>query len=136
MTAVGGFSSTVGMRTRPWTTMRSTDWWERVMTQNEFQPSDWLDKFRMSRETFFHLCDELRPRLTRQDTSLRRALPVEKRVALALWRLAGILFSTTEAMMSSRMLGMVLPPLPPYRRQRVVFTIMLGHLEKTFRRFT
>ncbi|XP_056446445.1 uncharacterized protein LOC130382618 [Gadus chalcogrammus] len=88
MTALGGFSSTVGLRTRPWTTTRSTDWWERVMTQNEFQPSDWLDKFRMSRETFFHLCDELRPRLTRQDTSLRRALPVEKRVALALWRLA------------------------------------------------
>lgn len=54
----------------------------------EFQPSDWLDKFRMSRETFFYLCDKLRPRLARQDTSFRLALPVEKRVAVALWRLA------------------------------------------------
>lgn len=54
----------------------------------EFQPSDWLDKFRMSRETFFYICDKLRSRLTRQDTSFRLALPVEKRVAVALWRLA------------------------------------------------
>lgn len=54
----------------------------------EFQPPDWLDKFRMSRETFFYLCDKLRPRLTRQDTTFRLALPVEKRVAVALWRLA------------------------------------------------
>jgi len=86
MTVAGGISTSMRMRTRPWTTTQSTDWWERVMT--EFQPSDWLDKFRMSRETFFHLCDTLRPRLTRQNTSLRLALPVEKRVAAALWRLA------------------------------------------------
>lgn len=54
----------------------------------EFQPSDWLDKFRMSKETFFYLCEKVRPRLARQDTSFRLALPVEKRVAVALWRLA------------------------------------------------
>lgn len=54
----------------------------------EFHPSDWLDKFRMSKDTFFYLCDKVRPRLARQDTSFRLALPVEKRVAVALWRLA------------------------------------------------
>ncbi|XP_068608239.1 uncharacterized protein [Brachionichthys hirsutus] len=54
----------------------------------EFQPSDWLDRFRMSQETFLYLCEKLRPRLARQDTSFRLALPVEKRVAVALWRLA------------------------------------------------
>lgn len=79
--------SNVRIRTRPWTTTPSTDWWERVV-MTEFQPCDWLDKFRMSRETFFYLCDKLRPRLARQDTSFRLALPVEKRVAVALWRLA------------------------------------------------
>lgn len=83
----GGIRSNVRIRTRPWTTTPSTDWWERVV-MIEFQPSDWLDKFRMSRETFFYLCDKLRPRLARQDTSFRLALPVEKRVAVALWRLA------------------------------------------------
>lgn len=81
----GGIRSNI--RTRPWTNIQSTDWWERVV-MTEFQPSDWLDKFRMSRETFFFLCDKLRPRLARQDTSFRLALPLEKRVAVALWRLA------------------------------------------------
>ncbi|XP_061599935.1 uncharacterized protein LOC133462621 [Cololabis saira] len=87
MIVAGGIRSNVRIRTRPWTTTPSTDWWERVV-MTEFQPSDWLDKFRMSRETFFYLCDKLRPRLARQDTSFRLALPVEKRVAVALWRLA------------------------------------------------
>lgn len=87
MMIAGGIRSNVRIRTRPWTTTTSTDWWERVV-MTEFQPSDWLDKFRMSRETFFYLCDKLRPRLARQDTSFRLALPVEKRVAVALWRLA------------------------------------------------
>lgn len=87
MMIAGGIHSNVRIRTRPWTTTPSTDWWERVV-MTEFQPSDWLDKFRMSRETFFYLCDKLRPRLARQDTSFRLALPVEKRVAVALWRLA------------------------------------------------
>nr|XP_020505870.1 putative nuclease HARBI1 [Labrus bergylta] len=87
MMLAGGIRSNVHIRTRPWTTTASTDWWERtVMT--EFEPSDWLDKFRMSRQTFFYLCEKLKPRLARQDTSFRLALPVEKRVAVALWRLA------------------------------------------------
>lgn len=87
MMIAGSIRSNIRIRTRPWTTTPSTDWWERVV-MTEFQPSDWLDKFRMSRETFFYLCDKLRPRLARQDTSFRLALPVEKRVAVALWRLA------------------------------------------------
>uniref|UniRef100_A0A674D0H5 DDE Tnp4 domain-containing protein n=1 Tax=Salmo trutta TaxID=8032 RepID=A0A674D0H5_SALTR len=74
------------IRTRPWTSTEYTDWWEREV-MNEFQPSDWLEKFRMSQETFF-LCGKLKPRLARQDTHFRRALPLEKRVAVALWRLA------------------------------------------------
>ncbi|XP_061552402.1 putative nuclease HARBI1 isoform X1 [Phycodurus eques] len=87
MMMAGSIRSNAHIRTRPWTTVPSTDWWERVV-MTEFQPSDWLDKFRMSRETFFYLCEKLRSRLTRQDTSFRLALPVEKRVAVALWRLA------------------------------------------------
>ncbi|CAJ1074425.1 protein ANTAGONIST OF LIKE HETEROCHROMATIN PROTEIN 1 [Xyrichtys novacula] len=87
MMLAGGIRSNARIRTRPWTTTPSTDWWERVV-MTEFQPSDWLDKFRMSKETFFYLCEKLRPRLARQDTSFRLALPVEKRVAVALWRLA------------------------------------------------
>ncbi|KAJ0009082.1 hypothetical protein NQD34_016497 [Periophthalmus magnuspinnatus] len=87
MMMAGGIRSSLRLRTRPWSTTPRTDWWERVV-MTEFQPTDWLDKFRMSRETFFYLCDKLRPRLTRQDTTFRMALPVEKRVAVSLWRLA------------------------------------------------
>ncbi|XP_048844705.1 uncharacterized protein LOC125716453 [Brienomyrus brachyistius] len=87
-------------RTRAWTTIKSSDWWERVV-MNEFQPHDWLEKFRMSKDTFFFLCGKLKARLAKRDTRLRPALPVEKRVAVALWRLAtnmeyrtiGVLFS-------------------------------------------
>lgn len=73
--------------TRVWTSIENTDWWERVV-MCEFQPADWLEKFRMSKETFFFLCGKLKLRLSRQDTQLRPALPLEKRVAIALWRLA------------------------------------------------
>ncbi|XP_036410905.1 protein ANTAGONIST OF LIKE HETEROCHROMATIN PROTEIN 1-like [Megalops cyprinoides] len=78
---------TCNYRTRAWTNIESTDWWERVVMK-EYQPRDWLEKFRMSKDTFFFLCNKLKPRLTRQDTHFRLALPLEKRVAVALWRLA------------------------------------------------
>ncbi|XP_006639987.2 uncharacterized protein [Lepisosteus oculatus] len=78
---------TCSSRTRAWTNIQSTDWWERVV-MNEFQPRDWLEKFRMSKDTFFYICTKLKPKLARQDTHFRLALPLEKRVAVALWRLA------------------------------------------------
>ncbi|KAJ8374508.1 hypothetical protein SKAU_G00050880 [Synaphobranchus kaupii] len=73
--------------TRPWSITESTDWWERIVMK-EFQPRDWLEKFRMSKDTFFTLCTKLQPRLARMNTNFRQALPLEKRVAVALWRLA------------------------------------------------
>ena len=42
----------------------------------------------MRRSTFFELCDLLSPALKRQNTNMRAALTVEKRVAIALWKLA------------------------------------------------
>ena len=42
--------------------------------------------FRVSRETFDYLCNKLRTKLTR-DATLCVVSPVEKRVAIALWRL-------------------------------------------------
>ena len=35
-----------------------------------------------------YICNELRPRLTKENTRMRAAITVEKRVAVALWRLA------------------------------------------------
>ena len=39
-------------------------------------------------KSFYYLCDKLRPATARQDTKLRRAISVEKRVAITLWCLA------------------------------------------------
>ncbi len=66
---------------------RSSQWWDYVATET-FTPHDWMNNFRMSKETFVYLCEQLRPTVYRQDTRLRKAIPVEKRVAIALWCLA------------------------------------------------
>ena len=53
-----------------------------------FTPSDWIENFRVSKETFLYLCGKLRPYIKRQDTRLRKAICVEHRVAITLWCLA------------------------------------------------
>lgn len=47
---------------------------------------EWKRNFRVSRRTFYHLCSELSGCLQRSST-VRAAIPVEKRVAITLWRL-------------------------------------------------
>ena len=47
---------------------------------------EWKRNFRVSRTTFRHLCNELRTKL-QLDSTLRETVTVEKRVAIALWRL-------------------------------------------------
>ena len=70
-----------------WTKSRSSDWWERIVLET-FQEEDWQENFRMSHATFVYICNELRCRLLRQNTTMRRAITVEKRVAVNLWKLA------------------------------------------------
>ena len=42
----------------------------------------------MDKSSFHELCDLLRPTMQRRDTNFRRALPVEIKVAIGLYRLA------------------------------------------------
>ena len=49
---------------------------------------DWVENFRVSKETFVYLCGKLQPYIERQDTRLRKAICVEHRVAITLWCLA------------------------------------------------
>ena len=42
----------------------------------------------MTHDTFVILCNELRPHIQRQDTRFRKAICVEARVAMTIWRLA------------------------------------------------
>ena len=68
-------------------TSRSTSWWDYVVIET-FTSYDWQWNFCMSKELFLHLCDHLRPSLLCKDTILRKAISVEKHVAITLWCLA------------------------------------------------
>ena len=49
----------------------------------------------MSQDTFRDIVRVVQPALEKRDTQFRRAIPIEKRVAIALWRLStGNLFRT------------------------------------------
>ncbi|CAM5077364.1 unnamed protein product [Eretmochelys imbricata] len=72
---------------RFWVRETSTDWWDRIMLQ-VWDDSQWLQNFRMRKGTFMELCDLLSPARWRKNTKMRAALTVEKRVAIALWKLA------------------------------------------------
>ncbi|KAL3057636.1 protein ANTAGONIST OF LIKE HETEROCHROMATIN PROTEIN 1-like [Trematomus bernacchii] len=69
-----------------WLHPRTSDWWEN--TAATFTDHEWLQHFRVSRETFSYLCTTLNPQLKRQDTNYRLCIPLEKRVALTLYKLA------------------------------------------------
>jgi len=70
-----------------WMLPRSSSWWESVVLRN-FTAHDWMQNFRMSRESFLYLCDQLKPMLEKQTTRLRAPVSVERRVAITLWFLA------------------------------------------------
>lgn len=75
--------------TRPvvWCKERSKDWWTRVVS-GSYGDEWWYDNLRMSKETFDALCMELQPYLQRRDTTFRKAVSIEGRVAVTIWRLA------------------------------------------------
>ena len=70
-----------------WAFPRSSDWWQYVVLAN-FGQHDWMENYRMSRETFPYLCNQLRPVIMKQNTRLRRPISTECRVAITLWVLA------------------------------------------------
>ncbi|XP_065435901.1 uncharacterized protein LOC135979501 isoform X1 [Chrysemys picta bellii] len=76
-----------GVERRFWARETSTDWWDRIVLQI-WDESQWLRNFRMRKGTFLELCELLSPALKRKDTRMRAALTVQKRVAIALWKLA------------------------------------------------
>uniref|UniRef100_A0A8C3FIM0 DDE Tnp4 domain-containing protein n=1 Tax=Chrysemys picta bellii TaxID=8478 RepID=A0A8C3FIM0_CHRPI len=77
----------IAVERRFWAQETSTDWWDRIVLQ-VWDDSQWLQNFRMRKGTFLELCDLLSPALKHQNTRMRAALTVEKRVAIALWKLA------------------------------------------------
>ncbi|KAG5854939.1 hypothetical protein ANANG_G00043380 [Anguilla anguilla] len=69
-----------------WVHSRATEWWEIVVPT--FTEAQWIKNFRMSKDTFLYLCRRLQPELGRHDTNYRYCVPIQKIVAIALWKLA------------------------------------------------
>lgn len=82
-------------RKSAWVLERPQSWFEHTIL-NQYENNIWREHFRVSRQTFHFLCTLVGPHLVRQNTNMRQAIPVEKRVAVALWRLAtGNSYGTT-----------------------------------------
>ena len=64
-------------------------WWRQIVLDT-FCDHDWVENFRMSKETFtyMYLCHQLSPIIHRQNTVMWMAISVEQRVAVTLWFLA------------------------------------------------
>ncbi len=73
---------------RFWKRPGRTDAWWGNFVKNIVVPEQWKENFRMSRESFFDLCNELRPFLQQQQTNMRAPISVEKQVAVALYYLS------------------------------------------------
>ena len=70
-----------------WIRERNGRWWEHIVAST-FTTRDWVTNFRMSRNTFLYLCNQLRNEIGKSDTEMRKAISVERRVAMTLWYLA------------------------------------------------
>ncbi|XP_075771803.1 uncharacterized protein LOC142823919 [Pelodiscus sinensis] len=70
-----------------WRLDTSTDWWDRLVL-GQWDDQQWLRNFRMRKRMFLELCAWLTPALQRATTRLQAPIPVDKRVAIAVWKLA------------------------------------------------
>lgn len=70
-----------------WVKPRSTIWFSQFLL-HEYDRGRWLQHFRMPKETVLNLCRRLAPRIKKQDTRYRYAIPVEIRVTATLYKLA------------------------------------------------
>ncbi|XP_065509223.1 putative nuclease HARBI1 [Caloenas nicobarica] len=75
-----------GRERRLWSKTRSSAFWETVRAK-AFSRGEWRENFRLGPATFDFLVGRLRAAIERRDTSMRRAVPAEVRLALTLWRL-------------------------------------------------
>ena len=72
------------LQRRLWVKPRSASFFQDIVPG--WNDADFKGNFRISRATFAYLVNELQPVLERQEF-LRSSIPVDQRVAIALWRL-------------------------------------------------
>ena len=70
-----------------WAYEREEFRFSRMLNDERFSDF-WSQDFRMKKETFDEIVQVVRPALEKRDTQLRRTIPIQKRVGVAIWRLA------------------------------------------------
>ena len=83
---VGGVAGG-GPQRRLWVKNRSKAWWDQCNSA-EFPEEEFKKAFRMGKDTFEMICNELTSAVAKENTMLRDAVPVRQRVAVCIWRLA------------------------------------------------
>ncbi|KAL3655737.1 hypothetical protein CASFOL_000133 [Castilleja foliolosa] len=76
-----------GPQRRLWVKNRSRDWWDQCNSP-DFPEDEFKKAFRMGKDTFDLICNELSSVVAKENTMLRDAVPVRQRVAVCIWRLA------------------------------------------------
>ena len=66
---------------------RTSLWWDNLRAGLSIE-EEWKENFRMSRSSFFKLCDELRPHIEKKTTTMRSPIDVEKQVGITLYYLS------------------------------------------------
>ena len=66
---------------------RSSDWYDRIVLQT-FTDEQWVENFRITRQTFNKVYRVLEPDLSPMENTVRDALDVQKQVALMIYWLA------------------------------------------------
>ncbi|XP_059662023.1 protein ALP1-like [Cornus florida] len=83
----GGGAVAGGPQRRLWVKNRSTAWWDQC-NSDDCPEEEFRKAFRMGKETFDMICNELSSAVAKENTMLRDAVPVRQRVAVCIWRLA------------------------------------------------
>jgi len=65
-----------------------SDVWRNNVVMRTFTQQDWLQNFRMCKETFLYICNRSSSELERSDMVMQRPLFVQRRVAVCLWCLS------------------------------------------------
>ena len=82
-----GFVMGLGHEKQKWRKKRSSDWYDRIVLQT-FTDEQWVENFRITRQTFNKVCRVLEPDLSPMENTVRNALDVQKQVALMSYWLA------------------------------------------------
>ncbi|KAL2085970.1 hypothetical protein ACEWY4_019290 [Coilia grayii] len=69
-----------------WAYPRSQNWWDTIVP--DFTETQFIQNFRVSREAFDYISNEVKGVMVKINTNYRVSVPLKKRVAIALWKLA------------------------------------------------